>query len=139
MGEQERRQKQQEKEEEEPVALPSAPVIRLAGNATLQPPLTRRGDGPGLVIVVPPGTPQSTRDKNSNDDKTKNKSLDPLPQKKWAEEGYAVVQLSFINDEKQRQAGEGWDIATGFSRSIEALEKLDTCSVKERFGLIGKS
>jgi len=129
MAEQERQQKQQEKEEK-PVALPSAPIIRLVENATLQPPLTRRGDGPGLIVVVPPGTPQSTRDNN-------NKSLDPLPQKKWAEEGYAVVQLTF-NDEEQ-QIGKEWDIATGFSRSIEALEVLDSCSVKDRFGLIGKS
>ncbi|KAK9482105.1 hypothetical protein V1527DRAFT_522261 [Lipomyces starkeyi] len=33
--------------------LPSAPVSELAHNAVLQPPLSRRGHGPGLVIIIP--------------------------------------------------------------------------------------
>lgn len=116
--------------EETPVPLPSAPVIRLAGNATLQPPLTRRGHGPGLIIILPgdPNVPKEQQDGRNP------KTLDPLPQKKWAEEGYAVVQLSFGNEE----AGtEGWDIETAFDGAIAALTTLETCDVKDRFGLVG--
>ncbi|KAI1195328.1 hypothetical protein F5X97DRAFT_245735 [Nemania serpens] len=115
--------------EETPVPLPSAPVIRLAGNATLQPPLTRRGHGPGLIIILPgdPNVPKEQQDGRNP------KTLDPLPQKKWAEEGYAVVQLSFGNEE----AGtEGWDIETAFDGAIAALTTLETCDVKDRFGLV---
>ncbi|KAL3417121.1 lea domain protein [Phlyctema vagabunda] len=66
-------------------SLPSAQPIRLASNVTLQPPLSRRGRGPGLLIFLPshylPGT------------QTSQKSLDPEPLQKWAEEGYCVVEI----------------------------------------------
>ncbi len=129
--------------EETPVPLPSAPIIRLAGNATLQPPLSRRGYGPGLVVITPedPLSPSERvpRDKreNGNESDSRNiKTLDPLPQKKWAEEGYAVVQLNPRGGEQ----GEGeWDIATALGQAIGALETLEACNVGDRFGLIGKS
>ncbi|KAI1361149.1 hypothetical protein F5Y08DRAFT_315576 [Xylaria arbuscula] len=130
-------------QEETPVPLPSAPLIQLAGGATLQPPLTRRGYGPGLIIITPRDPPLSPSDESKpeddeqessssgeSDSSRKAKTLDPLPLKKWAEEGYAVVQLVPGHGEQ------GWDIATALRRAIEALEKLETCNVKDRFGLI---
>ncbi|KAI0487032.1 hypothetical protein F4859DRAFT_324621 [Xylaria cf. heliscus] len=126
--------------EETPVPLPSAPIIRLAGNATLQPPLTRRGYGPGLIIITPgdppstpEGVPSEAQEKSDKPDSGKTNPLDPLPQKKWAEEGYAVVQLTFGDG---NQGKEDWDIGTAFNQAIEALEKLETCNVDDRFGLI---
>ncbi|KAJ8129325.1 hypothetical protein O1611_g4307 [Lasiodiplodia mahajangana] len=125
-------------QEETHVALPSATIVRLSGNATLQPPLTRRGYGPGLIIVIP-GDPQPGSNKeegNSNASGDRNpKTLDPLPRKKWAEEGYAVVQLTFGVGE---QGTEEWDVGTALDKAIEALAGLETCDVKDRFGLIGK-
>lgn len=123
--------------EETPVPLPSAPIVRLAGNATLQPPLTRRGFGPGLIIITPKlSTLENERqEKIDKPDSEKTNPLDPLPQKKWAEEGYAVVQLTF-GDGNQGQ--EEWDIGTAFNKAIKALEGLETCNVHDRFGLIGK-
>ncbi|KAI0904363.1 hypothetical protein F4823DRAFT_615227 [Ustulina deusta] len=126
--------------EEAPVPLPSAPIIRLAGNATVQPPLSRRGYGPGLVVITPEDplspTERVPRDKreNGNESDSRNiKTLDPLPQKKWAEEGYAVVQLNPRGGEQ----GEGeWDIATALGQAIGALETLEACNVGDRFGLI---
>ncbi|KAI0439134.1 hypothetical protein F4803DRAFT_63791 [Xylaria telfairii] len=121
--------------EETPVPLPSAPIIHLAGNATLQPPLTRRGYGPGLITIVPRDTTHvnERQEKIDKPDSEKTNPLDPLPQKKWAEEGYAVVQLTF-GDRNQGQ--EEWGIATAFNKAIKALEELETCNVKDHFGLI---
>ncbi|KAI1815125.1 hypothetical protein GGS20DRAFT_545096 [Poronia punctata] len=111
--------------DETPVALPSAPLIKVTGNASLQPPLTRRGDGPGLIIVVP-----GPRDRYGN---VTPGILDPLPQKKWAEEGYAVVQIISENISHEKAI---WDIQTTIGFAIVALGGLDTCSVKDRYGLI---
>ncbi|GAP92748.1 putative LEA domain protein [Rosellinia necatrix] len=128
--------------EETPVPLPSAPLVRLAGNATLQPPLTRRGHGPGLVIVTCGGdllpVISETRsieqqEEGSEPESGDPKTLDPLPQKKWAEEGYAVVQLDFQDG---NQGSDDWDIEIALGRAIEALKSLETCDVKDRFGLI---
>ncbi|KAK5625218.1 hypothetical protein RRF57_000934 [Xylaria bambusicola] len=122
-------------QEETPVPLPSAPTIQLAGHATLQPPLTRRGYGPGLVVITPgdPPSPSESMPKDGQEGSLKTKTLDPMPQKKWAEEGYAVVQLT---PEDGKQGDDGWDIATALNQAIETLEKLETCNVKDRFGLI---
>ncbi|KAI0424345.1 hypothetical protein F5Y09DRAFT_324606 [Xylaria sp. FL1042] len=123
--------------EEAPVPLPSAPIIQLAGSATLQPPLTRRGYGPGLIIITPgdplsPSVPKGQQEGSDGPGSQDIKTLDPLPQKKWAEEGYSVVQI----DPSGNQGEGGWDIATALSQAIEALEKLEACNVDDRFGLI---
>jgi carboxymethylenebutenolidase len=123
--------------EEAPVPLPSAPLIQLVSGATLQPPLTRRGYGPGLIIItsISDGAANEEKGNAKESNNVSPKTLDPLPQKKWAEEGYAVVQLDFGDG---KQSNEKWDIATALSRAIEALNDLETCDVKDRFGLIGK-
>ena len=60
-----------------------APPQEISPHLTLQPPLCRRGHGPGLILVV---------DHYALLDKSE-KSLDPPPLQKWAEEGFAVVQI----------------------------------------------
>ncbi|PSN69752.1 dienelactone hydrolase-like protein [Corynespora cassiicola Philippines] len=66
-----------------PILIPSAPPSHISPHLTLQPPLSRRGRGPGLVIVVDHYAPL---DKSAA-------HLDPPPLQKWAEEGFAVVQI----------------------------------------------
>lgn len=65
-------------------ALPSAQPITLSVNATLQPPLSRRGHGPGLILLT-----------ESSSDSFKNETLDPLPLQKWAEVCNYFLFLSF--------------------------------------------
>ncbi|KAI0160149.1 hypothetical protein GGR57DRAFT_408333 [Xylariaceae sp. FL1272] len=115
--------------------LPSAPIVKLATNATLQPPLTRRGYGPGLILITPgpPPTDHAKKQKQTSNPPVNPGALDPLPQKKWAEEGYAVVQFGFENGE---QSSEDWSVETGLGCAIEALRNLNTCNVKDIFGLI---
>jgi carboxymethylenebutenolidase len=105
--------------------LPSAKLVVLAPNASLQPPLSRRGHGPGLIIVSPGFATSASA-----------ATLDPAPQKKWAEEGYAVVQLVFG---KEGAAKEGdWEVSSALEKAVDALVNLDDCDVKDRFALIGR-
>ncbi|KAL8334992.1 hypothetical protein RB598_009280 [Gaeumannomyces tritici] len=102
--------------EETPVALPSALLRTVAPNILLQPPLSRRGTGPGLVLVVDAGLPLGRSDK----------TLDPPPLLKWAEEGYAVAQVTLR---------EGGGAADGFHADLRAafgaLAALDECEKGE--------
>ncbi|KAL8365701.1 hypothetical protein RB595_004485 [Gaeumannomyces hyphopodioides] len=110
--------------EETPVALPSAPLRTIAPNILLQPPLSRRGKGPGLVLVVDASLPLGHSDK----------TLDPPPLLKWAEEGYAVAQITL------REGGtDGFhaDLRT----ALGALAALDECEQngeggRGRYGVI---
>ncbi|KAI1325404.1 hypothetical protein F5Y16DRAFT_263838 [Xylariaceae sp. FL0255] len=138
---------------ETPVLLPCAPLRVLVRNVTLQPPLSRRGHGPGLIIVSPgtminnaPSQPQSQPQSQRQNDGGP-ATLDPSPQKKWAEEGYAVVQLEFSRngDEEKKKgadeewemvAAEGWDITTGLGKAVDALRGLESCDKKDVFGLL---
>src|SRR4051794_30232661 len=94
--------------QEQPVALPSAPLVQLADNVSLQPPLSRRGNGPGVIVFLPPA---ESIQKSANP-----RSLDPEPQQKWAEEGYAVV---------ARSGNDGWSVEDTISKGLGALKELD--------------
>jgi carboxymethylenebutenolidase len=106
-------------------ALPDAPAVQLSGNARLQPPLSRRGHGPGLILLLPSTVPLTTT--------ASHKTLDPEPCQKWAEEGYAVVEVR-VSDSP---AAAEWDIQSAISNGIQALKDLESCDEKEKFGLIG--
>jgi len=111
---------------EEPVPLPSAELIHLGPGITLQPPLSRRGHGPGMIVVVP----DSDKPKIENGI-SETETLSPL--QKWAEEGFATVEII------------GSAISTGLwsLESIQlALDGLTACPSFDRengVGLIGRS
>ncbi|KAL2133307.1 hypothetical protein VTI74DRAFT_2573 [Chaetomium olivicolor] len=96
---------------------PSAPCVQVTSDISSQPPLSRRGNGPGLVLVVP-----DSLDLNRHE-----KTLDPPPLQKWAEEGFAVAQIlvddNFFGVEEQ------------VKRALVALAKLPEC-VGNKFGLV---
>lgn len=102
--------------------LPSAPRVPLSAlGATLQPPLTRRGHGPGIIIFLPHAdalAPVGVLGKES---------LDPQPQLKWAEEGFAVVAMACLPS----QVHEGLELGT------LALADCDSVDVHGRFAIIG--
>ncbi|OHE95489.1 carboxymethylenebutenolidase [Colletotrichum orchidophilum] len=83
---------------------------------TIQPPLSRRGHGPGLIIVVEEGINLSKHDK----------ILDPPPSQKWAEEGFAVAQVVVAHG---AEAGQ-------ITSAIASLRELDSCDDKDKFGVI---
>lgn len=98
-------------------SLPSAPRLQIASSIILQPPLSRRGKGPGLILILPEEYHQY---------ETENKSLDPEPLQKWAEESYAVVQISISS-----QAS-----SIPLEVALNALESSNDCDTKDGFGLI---
>jgi carboxymethylenebutenolidase len=104
--------------EEQPVPLPSAPRLSLGNNIVLQPPLTRRGTGPGLIVFLPSSNSIEPR----QDAKV---SLDPEPVQKWAEEGFAVVGVA---DDT---------VSDSMKTGIAALQDLDEVDVKDKFGVAG--
>lgn len=110
-----------------PVPLPSAPLVALAPNVSLQPPLSRRGHGPGLIVVDPgydlPALPSA---------EPPSETLDPAPQYKWAEEGYAVVRLTFS------KAGEQNDVKSGIAKAVNSLNDLEACDVKNKYAILSK-
>ena len=104
--------------------LPSAPVIDLGHNAVLQPPLSWCGCGPGLIILRP---------SSYVDSQGRNNSIDPEPLKKWAEESYAVVQITLDPQSSGIQERVSDMLATG----INGLVSLAECENKHKFGLLG--
>lgn len=100
--------------------LPSAKPYKVSEGIQIQPPLTRRGHGPGLVLLIPEGI----------DTKFHEKTLDPPPLQKWAEEGWAVAEIRVSNDD------------SGFQKrlndALAALQKLDVCDTIGKTGLIGE-
>lgn len=106
--------------EETPVPLPSAPSVSIAANITLQPPLSRRGHGPGLILLT-------SLDVVLSDS---SEALDPVPIQKWAEEGYAVVEI-------KGSKGSNWNASEDVKKGIEILIVLPECDVKDKFGVIG--
>lgn len=110
--------------------LPNGPKLHFATNVSLQSPLSRRGHGPGIIVIdpgynlpeFPSAEPPST-------------TLDPAPQYKWAEEGYAVMRIALSSS-----PGDGdLDLTKAFNTSVDTLKAFEDCDVKDKFALIGKS
>lgn len=106
---------------EQPVALPSAPLVVLSETEVLQPPLTRRGTGPGIILVLPRSEDLNLRSKWSP-------PLDPEPVQKWAEEGFAVAAVTPDSSE--------WSFELPLKRSTNALLGLKDLDARDRFAVI---
>lgn len=104
--------------------LPSAPFVQLAPNVKLQRPLSRQGHGPGLIILKAPDAAL-----------TENKRLDPEPIQKWAEEGFAVIEVTVSGDDDRTS---NWHVSKCVASAITTLQSLTECTEKEKFGVIGK-
>ncbi|KAL2193962.1 hypothetical protein P885DRAFT_44038 [Corynascus similis CBS 632.67] len=95
---------------------PSAPCVQVTPEISIQPPLTRRGSGPGLVLAISKHLDLSRHDK----------TLDPPPLQKWAEEGYSVAQI-LVSDESS--------VASELTLAVAELKKLPECS-GDKIGLV---
>lgn len=111
-------------ESERPVRLPDAPLQELAAGIKLQPPLSRRGHGPGVIVVLP--SRLSLRPHAKCGLKT---PLDPDPVQKWAEEGFAVVGV---------QLSANSDITETLAAAIAGLESCPEVDNKGRHVVLGE-
>ncbi|KAK7545554.1 hypothetical protein IWX49DRAFT_339184 [Phyllosticta citricarpa] len=92
-----------------PSPIPSAKPTQPHPGITLHAPLTRRGYGPGLLLLVDTVLPLAPSDKN----------LDPPPLVKWAEEGFCVAQVVVDASQGER---------TAIEKAIECLKSMDECT-----------
>ncbi|KAF2707616.1 hypothetical protein K504DRAFT_410084 [Pleomassaria siparia CBS 279.74] len=91
-----------------PTITTTRPPIILTTDITLQSPLSRRGHGPGLILVVN----HYAATQNSET------CVDPAPLQKWAEEGFAVAQVKVPG-----RVGEGGEFP--LQRALEGLRGLE--------------
>lgn len=103
-----------------PAPLPEAKLSEPDTGISLLPPLSRRGHGPGLVILVP--------DTLKGSQLTITQGV-PSPILKWAEEGYAVVEIVATALEKSSGV---------LARALQVLQDCDACTPKDKVGIVGK-
>ena len=99
------------------------PLVNVSDRVSLQLPLSRRGVGPGLILLISGAAREFLQGFGS--------TLDPPPRQKWAEEGYAVAQI--IVDVPLERGQVTADVAL----AAETLQALEECE-GERFAVIGK-
>ncbi|KAK6379086.1 hypothetical protein LTS17_006790 [Exophiala oligosperma] len=111
-------------EMEPPVTLPTAELSKVGEHISLLPPLSRRGKGPGLILVLPQNTPAYPEGGTVCVNQT------PPPLLKWAEEGFAVVEVR----EPAFKSASGAQEA--IAKAVAALERCDKCNENDGIGLI---
>lgn len=99
--------------------LPSPELTEVTSGVSLLRPLSRLGTGPGIIILTHDYT-----------DSLDIKEGVPSPLVKWAEEGYAVVEI------QATALGTGKDNV--LKSAIEALRDCDKCERKDKLGLVGQ-
>ena len=99
--------------------LPPTKIHRVASSINLLEPLSRKGTGPGIIVLV-----HETGLVSDHEARIENGV--PSGIMKWAEEGYAVVEL----------LPEVWE-SSGREPLIEAIDALRACEMCERKGFIG--
>jgi len=103
-----------------PAPLPSAKLQILKPGLSLQPPLTRLGSGPGLILLTTP---------EIYDEKVTQRDDAPTAVLKWAEEGYTVFQIS-------AEAVGPSEIETVLDEALGAFDQCDACQPKDKVGLV---
>lgn len=104
-----------------PILRPPVPLVE---GLELQPPLTHRGTGPGVIVVPPPRLSMHPHKRQGL--KT---PLDPEPVKKWAEEGFAVVGV---------RIGGGTDVNAALTTAIAALDNAEFVENKGTYAVLGR-
>ncbi|RAL03906.1 uncharacterized protein BO80DRAFT_401218 [Aspergillus ibericus CBS 121593] len=104
-------------------SLPAARPIDLGHNTILQPPLSRCGKGPGLLIIRPSNLPEDIHQKTS---------LDPEPLQKWAEESYAVAQVTLDLESSSSDC----HFTEKIGAAVQALISLVGCTREDKFGIL---
>jgi carboxymethylenebutenolidase len=98
--------------------------MELGSHVVLQRPLSRCERGPGLILIRP---------SCYADCQKRNDSLDPEPLKKWAEESFAVVQITFDVD----SGNDPVKVRDMIKAAKDGLKSLEECTVRDKYGLIG--
>ncbi|EHY58466.1 hypothetical protein ABEF92_007629 [Exophiala dermatitidis] len=109
---------------EEQATLPTAELVKIDSHISLLPPLSRRGYGPGLIIVLPDDTPTYT------DGGTVCEDGIPPPLLKWAEEGFAVLEI------REAALRDTNSVQNVVDKAVAALEQCKQCRSDGGIGMI---
>lgn len=102
-----------------PPPLPSPVLTAIMPGVSLLRPLTRRGTGPGLIILTADYKEPLAIDKGV-----------PSTLVKWAEEGYTVIEIQA----RAIETGRGHLIKS----AVEELQACEKCEPKDKIGLVGE-
>lgn len=105
-------------------AMPSAQLVEIGPNVSIQPPLSRCGKGPALILIRP---------SHYSNCRKHNFSLDPEPRLKWAEESFAVAQITL-----DTSAESASNVANSFRTAKDGLRELPACTGKAQYGLFSE-
>lgn len=94
-------------------------------HVALQPPLSRCGHGPGVILLRPSCHIECQQNNNS---------LDPEPLQKWAEESYAVTQITL----DLQSSSDRTSVLALIKEAEDRVSALPQCDSKDKFGLIGE-
>ncbi|KAJ4395877.1 hypothetical protein N0V93_000091 [Gnomoniopsis smithogilvyi] len=97
--------------------LPSPQLTEVKPGVALLPPLSRRGTGPGIIILT-----------CDYEDSLAIKDGVPSPMIKWAEEGYTVVEI-----QSRALSGATEDV---LSLALHTLTTCEKCEPKDKVGLV---
>jgi len=85
---------------------------------------------PGLIQFLP-ARAKSAGSTSLEGEQAVQKSLDPEPVQKWAEEGYAVIGV-----EDAGTSDAGWGISAALAEGLKALRTLPELDIHDKFGVI---
>lgn len=102
-----------------PPPLPSPDLTQVAPGVSLLRPLSRRGSGPGIIILTA-----------DYEDSLAIREGVPSPLVKWAEEGYTVVEVQA----RALVAAEAQVVKS----AVDALAGCEKCEPKDKVGLVGE-
>lgn len=114
---------------EPPKPVPPQKPEKIAQGITLLRPLSRKGHGPGLIILAPPPPPQ-----DNNNPITSSKEIQngiPSLRMKWAEEGYCVAQI-----QPHASSSSSSSSSSVLQIAVQALQACAECEPKEKMGII---
>ncbi|KUJ17600.1 NTF2-like protein [Mollisia scopiformis] len=101
-----------------PTPLPTPRLTKVSSRVSLLSPLSRQGSGPGLIILT-----------SDSKDNLAIKQGVPSLLRKWAEEGYSVVEIQ----ENALQNGKAEEL---LERAVSALSECEKCEPKGVVGLV---
>lgn len=110
-----------------PKPVPPQKPEEIAEGITLLRPLSRKGHGPGLIILAPPA-------QDNNNPPTSSKEIQngiPSLRMKWAEEGYCVAQI-----QPHACSSSSSSSSSVLQIAVQALQACAECEPKEKMGII---
>ncbi|EMF13403.1 uncharacterized protein SEPMUDRAFT_132709 [Sphaerulina musiva SO2202] len=111
-----------------PKPVPPQKPEEIAQGITLLRPLSRKGHGPGLIILAPPPA-QDNNNPTTSPPEIQNGI--PSLRMKWAEEGYCVAQI-----QPHASSSSASSSSSALQIAVQALQACAECEPKEQMGII---